>query len=94
MKTSEVTDNQISALYYVVSNGLVPYADFAVWGPYGTRFERKNAVYSPVNRQHGILEIHGSTRARLYRVMAHMLAHVCGGRNHVWSGNASNVDTL
>ena len=41
METSEVTDNQIFALYYLVSNGLVPYADFAVWGPYGTRFERK-----------------------------------------------------
>ena len=41
MEACEVTDSQVSALQYVLSNGMVPYADFGVWGPYGTRFERR-----------------------------------------------------
>ncbi len=37
----EVTDVQLSALKYLVDNGLTPYADFGVWGPYGARAERR-----------------------------------------------------
>ena len=35
------TDTQLSALSRRVAGGGVPYADFAVWGPYGSRIERK-----------------------------------------------------
>ena len=35
------TDAQLSALSQKVSGGGVPYADFAVWGPYGSRIEKR-----------------------------------------------------
>ena len=35
------TDAQLSALSQKVAGGGVPYADFAVWGPYGSRIEKR-----------------------------------------------------
>ena len=35
------TDAQLTALSFLISNSLPPYADFAVFNPYGTRMERK-----------------------------------------------------
>ena len=35
------TDAQLSALSQRVAGGGVPYADFAVWGPYGSRVEKR-----------------------------------------------------
>ena len=35
------TDAQLSALSQRVAGGGVPYADFAVWGPYGSRIEKR-----------------------------------------------------
>ncbi len=36
----EVTDSQLTAFHYLVENGLAPFTDFGVWGPYGARLER------------------------------------------------------
>ena len=41
MDNSEVTDAQLSALYHITSSGLPPYVDFGIWGPHGTRVERR-----------------------------------------------------
>ena len=37
----EVTNAQLTALKAVVGQGLPPYTDFGVWGPYGNRLARK-----------------------------------------------------
>ena len=41
------TDAQLSALSQRVAGGGVPYADFAVWGPYGSRIEKRMRFRSP-----------------------------------------------
>ena len=41
MENAEATDSQLTALQHIVANGLPPYTDFGVWGPYGTRVERR-----------------------------------------------------
>ena len=41
LETCNFTDAQLSALSQKVSGGGVPYADFAVWGPYGSRIEKR-----------------------------------------------------
>ena len=38
----DVSDNQLSALSYLLEHELPPYTDFGVWGPFGARRERKN----------------------------------------------------
>ena len=48
MESCEVTDAQLTALHYLITNGLPPYADFGVWGPYGTRVERRMRFKSRV----------------------------------------------
>ena len=40
-KDMEPTGEQLSAVVHLLENGLPPYTDFAVWGPYGHRIERK-----------------------------------------------------
>ena len=35
------SDAQLTALHFAVTNGLAPYADFAIFGPHGTRSERR-----------------------------------------------------
>eukprot|EP00435_Cladocopium_sp_Y103_P067260 s724_g29.t1 len=40
-KDSEPTSEQISAISHLLDNGLPPFADFAIFGPYGHRIERK-----------------------------------------------------
>ena len=35
------SDAQLTALNFLIENGMVPYADFALFNPYGTRVERK-----------------------------------------------------
>ena len=37
MKTEEVTDDQLSAVYSLTQAGINPYADFGVWRPFGQR---------------------------------------------------------
>ena len=41
LATIDASDAQLTALQFVVSNGLAPYTDFAVWGPHGARQERR-----------------------------------------------------
>ncbi len=38
---AEVTDNQLTALKYMLDSNLNIYVDFGVWGPYGQRNERR-----------------------------------------------------
>ena len=40
-KDCEPTTEQISAIVHLLDNGLPPFADFAIFGPYGHRIERK-----------------------------------------------------
>eukprot|EP00435_Cladocopium_sp_Y103_P033053 s1409_g8.t1 len=40
-KDSEPTSEQISAIAHLLDSGLPPFADFAIFGPYGHRIERK-----------------------------------------------------
>lgn len=40
-KDCEPTTEQISAISHLLDNGLPPFADFAIFGPYGRRIERK-----------------------------------------------------
>ena len=40
-KDMEPTSEQLSAVMHLLQSGLPPYTDFAVWGPYGHRIERK-----------------------------------------------------
>eukprot|EP00435_Cladocopium_sp_Y103_P060722 s646_g22.t1 len=40
-KDCEPTTEQISALAHLLDNGLPPFADFAIFGPYGHRIEKK-----------------------------------------------------
>ena len=44
----DVTDNQLTALAYVLEHELPPYTDFGVWGPFGARRERKNRFKAQV----------------------------------------------
>ena len=37
----EPTIEQLSAIAGILKNGGVPYADFAIWGPFGNRLRRK-----------------------------------------------------
>lgn len=41
LERNNFTDAQLSALSQRVAGGGPPYADFAVWGPYGSRIEKK-----------------------------------------------------
>ena len=41
MENAEATDSQFTALQHIVANCLPPYTDVGVWGPYGTRVERR-----------------------------------------------------
>lgn len=40
-KDMEPTADQLSAVVHLLQSGLPPYTDFAIWGPYGHRIERK-----------------------------------------------------
>lgn len=40
-KDTEPTSDQLSAVQHLLQAGLPPYVDFAIWGPYGHRIERK-----------------------------------------------------
>ena len=53
LQTSEVSDAQLTALNYKTSQGLAPYADFGVWGPYGARIERRMKFVSHVMNPDG-----------------------------------------
>ena len=37
----DVSDSQLTALQFVLSNDITPYADFAIFGPHGARHERR-----------------------------------------------------
>ena len=41
LRASDPTDAQLTALNFVVQAGLAPYADFALWGPFGARHEKR-----------------------------------------------------
>ena len=41
LQSSAATDAQLTALKSILDNGMVPYADFGVFAPHGTRLERR-----------------------------------------------------
>ena len=48
LQRAEVTDSQITALHFRDKGGQAPFADFGIWGSFGTRAERKRKFTSYV----------------------------------------------
>ena len=53
LQRAEVTDSQITALHFRDKGGQAPFADFGIWGPFGTRAERKRKFTSYVLSTNG-----------------------------------------
>lgn len=61
-KDQEPTSDQLSAVIHLLKAGLPPYVDFAIWGPYGHRIERKLKLQGVSIGRDGVLrtvEMHG-----------------------------------
>ena len=63
MDNAEVSDAQLAALYHVLQSGVVPYADFGVWGPHGLRLERRMKFKARVLDNAGCLDTVGASRS-------------------------------
>ena len=44
------TANQLVCLRALLNEGRAPYVDFAIWGPYGGRTEKKLSLAGPVHQ--------------------------------------------
>ena len=61
-KDCEPTSEQISAIVHLLDSGLPPFADFAIFGPYGHRIERKLKLSGVAIGRDGVIrqvELHG-----------------------------------
>ena len=70
LQRAEVTDSQITALHFRDKGGQAPFADFGIWGPFGTRAERKRKFTSYVLNTNGSwqpVEVAGSSSLEVWR---------------------------
>eukprot|EP00972_Heterocapsa_arctica_P079975 11785536-Heterocapsa_arctica.AAC.1 len=56
MDEEDVTAEQYSALRHLLTTNRVPYADFAVFGPFGSRIRRKTKFSGMMISAGGVLE--------------------------------------